>query len=227
MSEIEGGSLLRRHSMEGFREVLEGYNLRDLGYAGLWCTWERGRNPSTRIRDRIDRFLASIGWCESFPHAYVEHLPRYKSDHMPILILVQGAHRIRKKRKKPFRFETTLLLNDECESVVRSAWEGSIGSPREQQIGSLAEELKGWSRGSLNKLGKKIEEVEGDLKNLQQQDDGRDHEKEKTLQGKLDDLLEQQEAYWFLSSRVSEIRDGDKNTQYFHCKASQHKKKSY
>lgn len=88
MSEIEGGSLLRRHSMEGFREVLEGYNLRDLGYAGLWCTWERGRNPSTRIRDRIDRFLASIGWCESFPHAYVEHLPRYKSDHMPILILV-------------------------------------------------------------------------------------------------------------------------------------------
>ena len=31
---------------------------------------------------------------------------------------------------------------------------------------------------------------------------------------------EKHEAYWYLRSRVAEVKDGDKNTQYFHHKAS-------
>lgn len=32
---------------------------------------------------------------------------------------------------------------------------------------------------------------------------------------------------WHLRSRVAELKDGDKNTQYFHHKASQTKKRNY
>lgn len=45
---------------------------------------------------------------------------RYKSDHTPIMLQLQGYHRNQKKRKKSFHFETTWLLNDECEPLVRS-----------------------------------------------------------------------------------------------------------
>ncbi|XP_057247417.1 uncharacterized protein LOC130589838 [Beta vulgaris subsp. vulgaris] len=45
--------------------------------------------------------------------------------------------------------------------------------------------------------------------------------------GKLDELLEKQEAYWYLRSCVSEINDGDKNTKYFHHKASQRKLRNF
>lgn len=40
------------------------------------------------------------------------------------------------------------------------------------------------------------------------------------LEKQLDELHEKQEAYWYLRSRVAEVKDGDKNTQYFHHKAS-------
>lgn len=36
----------------------------------------------------------------------------------------------------------------------------------------------------------------------------------------MDDLHCKHEAYWYMRSRVSEVRDGDKNTSYFHHKAS-------
>lgn len=41
------------------------------------------------------------------------------------------------------------------------------------------------------------------------------------LKKQLDDLYEKQEAFWYLRSRVAEIKDGDRNVKYFHYKASQ------
>ena len=37
---------------------------------------------------------------------------------------------------------------------------------------------------------------------------------------KLDDLLAKQEIYWHQNSRVSWLRHGEKNTRFFHSKAS-------
>ena len=44
---------------------------------------------------------------------------------------------------------------------------------------------------------------------------------------KLDDLLAKQEIYWHQSSRVSWLRHGDKNTRFFHSKASQEKRRIF
>ena len=44
---------------------------------------------------------------------------------------------------------------------------------------------------------------------------------------KLDDLHSKHEAYWYLRSRVAEVRDGDRNSKYFHHKASQRKKRNF
>ncbi|XP_021736509.1 uncharacterized protein LOC110703057 [Chenopodium quinoa] len=46
------------------------------------------------------------------------------------------------------------------------------------------------------------------------------------LENRLDDLQRKHEAYWFLRSRVLEVRDGDKNTSYYHHKASQRRKRN-
>ena len=41
------------------------------------------------------------------------------------------------------------------------------------------------------------------------------------LSNELDALHKQEESYWFARARANELRDGDKNTTYFHKKASQ------
>ncbi|XP_048493143.1 uncharacterized protein LOC125493698 [Beta vulgaris subsp. vulgaris] len=228
MSEVEGSQVEDRRVMHDFRACMDDLQLRDLGFSGCWFTWERGTNPATRIRERLDRFVASSSWTEVFPEAYVEHMGRYKSDHTPIMVCIGGnSRRRRKKRQKRFRFETAWLLEEECEPLVRKAWAGSVGESLETRLSLVARDLTVWSKDSLDVLGKKISVAEDDLKRLQQSSAEIDRDTLRASQTTLDTLLEKQEAFWFLRSRVSEIRDGDKNTKYFHHKASQRQRRNY
>lgn len=43
--------------MTHFRDTIDDLSLRDLGYIGVWYTWERGNSPSICIRERLDRFI--------------------------------------------------------------------------------------------------------------------------------------------------------------------------
>lgn len=43
--------------IEVFRKVIEEYQLMDVGYSGVWFTWEIGNFPETNIKERFDR-----GW---------------------------------------------------------------------------------------------------------------------------------------------------------------------
>lgn len=79
----------------------------------------------------------------------------------------------------------------------------------------------------FNGLGKKIAEVEYSLNLLQQREILRESCEEcAKLEGLLDDLNRKHETYWYLSSRVLEVRDGDRNTSYLHNKASQKKRRN-
>lgn len=105
MSEIEWGSENDRSSIADFRNMVDDLELRDLGYSGLWYTWERGRHPSSRIRERLARFLDSQRWNAAFALAVVEHLWRMKSYHTPIMVRLLGSSRKHKRRKRSFKFE--------------------------------------------------------------------------------------------------------------------------
>lgn len=79
----------------------------------------------------------------------------------------------------------------------------------------------GWSKDKYDDLGKQIQEAEKALLQAQQKTISQQSCEEcNKLENILDDLHAKHEAHWFLRSRVAEVRDGDRNTKYFHYKAS-------
>ncbi|XP_056695654.1 uncharacterized protein [Spinacia oleracea] len=121
--EKEGGADTERRAIPEFREMMDDCNLRDLGYRGLWYTWERGVSVKTKVRERLDRFVGNSSWCNLNPEAHVEHLVRFKSDHTPIMLSLGSARKKKGKRRKRrgFRFETKWLLDEGCVGVVKQA----------------------------------------------------------------------------------------------------------
>jgi endonuclease/exonuclease/phosphatase family metal-dependent hydrolase len=59
---------------------------RDLGYRGLKFTWRNKRDSAEFVKERLDRTLATGGWCAQFPMVVVEVLAALSSDHNPLWI---------------------------------------------------------------------------------------------------------------------------------------------
>lgn len=58
----------------------------DLGYRGSCFTWKRGKTPLTFVRERLDRFMSDVDWCNLFPYYAIRHFPIFWSDYAPIML---------------------------------------------------------------------------------------------------------------------------------------------
>ncbi|KAA3475444.1 reverse transcriptase [Gossypium australe] len=119
----EGGISRDNKRMELFRETLEECNLMDIGFLGVWYTWERGNLPKTNIRERLDRGVANAEWRNLFPLGSVQHLPYSTSDHCPLLITNDRSCRL--SRDRYFHFEVWWTLEDSFEATLKELWESS------------------------------------------------------------------------------------------------------
>ncbi|GMJ07054.1 hypothetical protein HRI_004374500 [Hibiscus trionum] len=162
-----GGCVRSERQMFDFRDALQKCDLADLGFTGLWYTWEKGRLPSTNIRERLDRAVANTAWWELFPGYSITHLTHSISDHCPVLINTKGSSVSNCSiQKKPFRFESSWVLEDDLVERIKNHWETSDSQfpIRMTELGGI---LENWS---LNK----------------KKDRG---ERKKTLQRRLSDLM--------------------------------------
>ncbi|KAL2905274.1 hypothetical protein RDABS01_003984, partial [Bienertia sinuspersici] len=186
--------------MANFREVINTCELRDLGYEGQWWTWERGNTVSTRVRERLDHFVASSSWCQIYPRVWVEHLLRYKSDHSPIVLRFTKKGTKKHKRGKIFKFEAAWLLDDSCEATVKKAWEAASSVDMVEKLALVGNTFVQWSGEKFDDLGKQIKETKKALKLAQSRDITQEScEEGLKLEKVLDDLHRKHEAYWYLS----------------------------
>ena len=56
-----------------------------------------------------------------FPEASAVHLPKFKSDHCPILLRMEGG-RVKIRRRKEFRFFAPGVTHDDFNEVVKRSW---------------------------------------------------------------------------------------------------------
>ncbi|KAE8660741.1 hypothetical protein F3Y22_tig00116951pilonHSYRG00750 [Hibiscus syriacus] len=204
------------------RNFLNHTNLIDLPMVGGRFTWCNNREASTWVR--LDRFLISGDFLISFPNVLQSLLPRSLSDHNPVCLEEKTVD----WGPKPFRFFNYLLEEKGFEDIVKSSMDVSRGSRRSRGIFSILQETKiairSWSGRKFNGISESIADLELKINNLEfkaqagdlcQQDWGH------LLQFRSDlwRLYRIEESIWFQKSRAKWIKDGDRNTRFFHLTA--------
>lgn len=220
----KGGRLRSERQMKDFRTTLEDCGLNDLGFIGRWFTWERGRFAATNIRERLDRGVATLGWVSIFPYYQLEHLCHSFSDHCPILLDTIRARwevRRRSNEAKPFRFEAKWCLDSSFEGRVRRWWE-DIFSCVPNKLERIGLQMQKWSKLKDREEKKTRVDLEAKLNSLYQREVSNETLEEiMEVQLGINLEVDKEEIYWEQRARVNWLKNGDRNTKYFHSVAVQ------
>ncbi|KAA3466988.1 reverse transcriptase [Gossypium australe] len=120
--EKKGGAPREQKRMDAFRDTLEECQLMDIGYSGVWFTWERGNLPETNIRELLDRGVANEAWLRLFPMGKIQYLPHSTSDHCPLLLSTDNSSPFSGSRS--FCFEAWWTMEESFEGSIKSRKEG-------------------------------------------------------------------------------------------------------
>lgn len=224
--EAKGLRARNQLGMRQFREVLDFNQLKDLGFQGATFTYSNRIRNDMESKSRIDRAVATLPWREQFPNATVHHIFANSSDHLPLH--VEFNRRIRKQRVKSFRFEPMWLRNPEFNETVESSWlaasqAGSLGTI----LKDCGSQLSFWNSSRFGNVQRKIKNLKSKIQRLRtgQRTDIAVTEKANASQ-ELDEWLEREELLWRQRARYDWIKEGDRNTKFFHAKASQSKSRN-
>jgi len=120
--------------------------------------------------------------------------------------------------QRPFRFQAAWLSYDKSEECLRDNW--NIHMPLYLLLHHLSNALKKWNKKIVGNLFRRRKELWSRIEGIQRQlaiGHNRSLIKLKAnLRCELDNTLDQIETLWFQKSRMEAIKDGDKNTRYYH-----------
>ena len=208
--------------MSEFRDVLDECGFMDLGFVGDKFTW-KGKRAGGLVLERLDRAIATNGWFALYLGTKVRHLNTHSSDHKAIVIKFDG---IVPCPNQPFKFEQMWLKDNGCSETVVSAWgsnSGAVSMPIVAgKIKMCGEKLTVWSRNSFGCIKKQIEKT-GKLLSKAEVAVAKgelEYEVVKNLNSELNGLLDKESLMWEQRARALFLKCGDRNTGYFHSKAS-------
>ena len=200
-----------------FKNWIDNNGLIDLGFSGPKFTWARGLTPDSRKEARLDRALCNNQWRVRFQEGRVRHLPQLGSDHSPLLISTEGFDG-GTNAKRPFRFLVAWTTHGEFEKLVNDNW--CHNQPLSNNLKELASVLGRWNTevfGNLFSCKRRLwARIEGIQKALDAGGPWYLRKLEARLREKLSSVLDHIESLWFQKARVEQIRDGDRNTKFFH-----------
>ncbi|WMV13881.1 hypothetical protein MTR67_007266 [Solanum verrucosum] len=218
----------RTIGMREFSDLIEDLNLVDLQLENAKFTWFKGDNHL--IASRIDRVLVSQEWDDAFRNLKQYTMQRILSDHSPITL--QGGSW--KKSKSYFKFENWWLGTEGFIDRARTWWNSFDYTGRPDYIlasklKALKHKLKEWSRSEQGNLGQQRKSLLEKLAAMENIATDRglteDEATEKArLLLNLEDLIKNEEIYWRQRSRSIWLKEGDKNTKFFHKIANAHKR---
>ncbi|KAK9996993.1 hypothetical protein SO802_021679 [Lithocarpus litseifolius] len=194
-------------------------------YLGKW------RHGDAFVEQRLDRAYASEEWRELYPQSKVFHTSAAYSDHEPILLNTEPTVTRHRCSKKIQRFEEKWVAHPECEDRVRFSWVQTqpIGSPMFrlfEKIKRCRMDLVRWSRHTFGNSRDHINAKQGELEELMFAGYGENLDRIHEVRKEINELMHHEEVFWSQRSRSIWLPARDKNTKFFHQRASQRQRKN-
>ena len=218
-----GGRLRPHQQMQDFRDVLDECGFVDLGFVGNKFTWYKNFSNGHTIWERLDRAIGTQSWFSIFLATKVVTLECGTSDHKPIIIHPMG---IPDRKNRPWRFEQVWLEDEGCHEIAHLAWRSDGGTSLMDKVTGKIKRcqssFKWWSKKSFGNVTRQLIEKKKMLKQAESVAvQGGNVETGHQLKHEIQRLLLVEEKLWQQRSKSHWIKSGDKNTSFFHNRASQ------
>ena len=195
-----GGTAPNITIMNGFRDTVQTCGLLDMKFEGHKYTWTNKQRDENNIQTRLDRCMSTIEWKELYLTSKLFHLPKHRCDHCPLYLSLKTRKKRAHQKRRVLQFEEVWMTKEGFQDMVHGLW-------------TSGKKLKSFTK-CLKDLKLKANQ-EGDM------------EKYKKVENKLDELLENEEIMWAQRARVDQLKFEDRNTKFFHKKASQRKDRNW
>nr|XP_023894348.1 uncharacterized protein LOC112006298 [Quercus suber] len=122
------------------------------------------------------------------------------------------------------------VKRDDCREVIQEAWNSSTFVAIPEGVASNLQKceaaLTNWNQNVVGNIQKKIHEKKRALNSLTMEDSGTGGAVINQLRREINDLLDSEETIRRQRSKVHWYREGDRNTKFFHARASERRKKN-
>lgn len=222
-----GGRPIHWDRAAALRQVIDSFQLVDLGFQGPQFTWTNGRKGIANIKERIDRAWGNLSWYQTYENTFLRHLARVTSDHHPLLL---GDSKIKPVSEgRPFRFMEAWFLHPDFSSKVEEFWTTEPGNLL-STMESFKLQIARWNTDTFGNIfwrkRRWTARILGVKQALAVHPRRSLYALERQLIREFNDILQQEAVYWQQQARAQWLKSGDRNTKFFHMWAKHRRRRT-